>query len=508
MELYQLRKMYGHCSLGEILEVYKTISLDAVDEFDENNTPLHLACKYADVEAVGILLKRGMLSGVVNKYARLPLHMLARLEGERDIAIAGGKVRACADLLFAAKASATRRDDNGLTPSLEAAALGRHELLESAITHDVRLTATDSRGNTALHLVCKQVGSVLEMLQWAEDAVEKITDSYTEDRKEQLYAERDKCKKRANDYFLSAKVLLEGGLDADEKNNSGETALDIAVESNAKEIAALLNGYSLEENSSNIYKAIESRDYEALTALCQTGDTINGVCDDEGEFTGMTPLAMACYLLDRRLVEILLSHGAIPGHKDSGGRTAIARWFAYRGDAYFDYTKAEQKEPERILQLLLDKGLDVDGFINDKSDTAVLAACREADRGTGYNGTRMCYALAEYLIQSGADVNISNIDGITPLMVISMKDDADTRNLQIMLLEAGARVDAIDKDGNTALHYAASNRNAGIGKEMTEMLFDFGCTDTGIVNNAGKTALEIAAEHNNEALVKLLFMNS
>lgn len=85
-------------------------------------------------------------------------------------------------------------------------------------------------------------------------------------------------------------MLLEGGLDADEKNNSGETALDIAVESNAKEIAALLNGYSLEGNSSNIYKAIELRDYEALTALCQTGDTINGVCDDEGEFTGMTPL--------------------------------------------------------------------------------------------------------------------------------------------------------------------------------------------------------------------------
>lgn len=75
--------------------------------------------------------------------------------------------------------------------------------------------------------------------------------------------------------------------------------------------------------------------------------------------------------------------------KIPGVEPPIARWFAYRGDAYFDYTKAEQKEPERILQLLLDKGLDVDGFINDKSDTAVLAACREADRGTGYNGTRL-----------------------------------------------------------------------------------------------------------------------
>lgn len=40
------------------------------------------------------------------------------------------------------------------------------------------------------------------------------------------------------------------------------------------------------------------------------------------------------------------------------------------------------------------------------------------------------------------------------------------------------------------------------------MLSEFEFVDADAVNNAGKTALEIAAEQNNEPLVKLILMNS
>ena len=50
------------------------------------------------------------------------------------------------------------------------------------------------------------------------------------------------------------------------------------------------------------------------------------------------------------------------------------------------------------------------------------------------------------------------------------------------------------------------NRNASIGKEMAELLFDFGDPKLGHVNNDGKTALEIATDLNNEEFVKFLLI--
>ena len=52
--------------------------------------------------------------------------------------------------------------------------------------------------------------------------------------------------------------------------------------------------------------------------------------------------------------------------------------------------------------------------------------------------------------------------------------------------------------------YAARNRNLNIGKEMAELLFDFGDPKLEHVNNEGKSALEIVTDLNNEEFVKFL----
>jgi len=61
----------------------------------------------------------------------------------------------------------------------------------------------------------------------------------------------------------------------------------------------------------------------------------------------------------------------------------------------------------------------------------------------------------------------------------------------------------LSKD-SISLIYAAKNRNANSGKEMAELLFDFGDPKLEHVNNEGKSALEIATELNNEEFVKFL----
>lgn len=68
-----------------------------------------------------------------------------------------------------------------------------------------------------------------------------------------------------------------------------------------------------------------------------------------------------------------------------------------------------------------------------------------------------------------------------------------------VLLEAGAKVDALDKNKNTALHYAA-----GYGrKECVALLLHNGAAVT-LQNMDGKTPIDVAKLNNQSDVLKLL----
>ncbi|CAH1801992.1 unnamed protein product, partial [Owenia fusiformis] len=90
------------------------------------------------------------------------------------------------------------------------------------------------------------------------------------------------------------------------------------------------------------------------------------------------------------------------------------------------------------------------------------------------------------LIRAGADINASNFNEITSLMLAIKKSNV---NNAIELLEHGADVDAIDDCGKTALIHAIEGGNLDL--ECVSVLLKKG-VDLNIRDHDGKNALDYA----------------
>ena len=58
------------------------------------------------------------------------------------------------------------------------------------------------------------------------------------------------------------------------------------------------------------------------------------------------------------------------------------------------------------------------------------------------------------------------------------------------------------------LHYVAACCRDSMAQKAIELLLDFKLPDVNAVNNEGKTAMDVAADYNNDNLVRLLLKYS
>ena len=92
-------------------------------------------------------------------------------------------------------------------------------------------------------------------------------------------------------------------------------------------------------------------------------------------------------------------------------------------------------------------------------------------------------------VASGADINVVDGGGVTPLMVASCCHDAEC---VAEMLRLGADARRVDNDGWTALHRVADlGRDRGGGAEVVRLLVAAGC-DAAVRDNDGRTAIELA----------------
>ena len=200
--------------------------------------------------------------------------------------------------------------------------------------------------------------------------------------------------------------------------------------------------------------SVDARDKDGSTLLIQ-----------EAEYEGVAAT-----------VKVLLEHGADVNAKDKDGNTPLIE-------------AAQHSDPD-VVALLLEHGANVNVDIN-----GIPAPLWAAIGGDDQHDASTRIQNATVLLEHGADFQSCGEDGVTPLMQVAQDDDMVP--VLKLLLAKGARIDARDSTGETALYYA------GGAEESMATLLDHGANiDTR--DNEGKTPLMHAAEYGHRKTIAFL----
>jgi len=284
-----------------------------------------------------------------------------------------------------------------------------------------------------------------------------------------------------------ARRLLDAGADVSLANDYGATPMSLAAEVADTEILKLLLDAGADADSPNaegqtaLMAVARTGNVEAAEALLEHGATV----DARESWGGQTALMWASARRHPQMIELLLAHGA----------NVDAR------SVHRDYQRHITAEGRP-------KSLDSGGF------TPLLYAAREN-----------CLLCVDDLHENGADIDLPDPDGVSPLHLAIMNANWD---LAKRLIEAGADVDQWDIFGEAPLFAAIGLRsrndggraaidppNEADGLTIIRLLLERGANPNmqlffrpanvrGATNTRGSTPLIRAANNGDLEVVQLL----
>jgi ankyrin repeat protein len=267
----------------------------------------------------------------------------------------------------------------------------------------------------------------------------------------------------------------------------GESRLSEAIQAgNREEVRRLLKDpaevrATETDGTTPLHWAVRSDDLETSKALLAAGANASAA-----NRYGVTPLSLAAVNGNTAMIDALLSAGASANSVVSKGQTVLMT-AARSGNA-------------AVVRMLIDHGADVNARESQLGETALMWAASEnhaevvtllASRGAEVNArssviqfpkdrfglegvltilphgnwTPLMYAgrdggidAARALVKAGAEINATDPDGTTALILAIMNSHYDTANA---ILEAGADPNITDKAGMAALYAAVDMSSLG-----------------------------------------------
>lgn len=431
----------------------------------------HLAARFTDTDAIRLLNDAGVKPRPA-KYGDTPLHALATTKfdlSSADLDEKAKRVYDTATILLEIGVNAKKKNDSGKLAYFDAGLVYLYPMLDALGDAGIKMDVTDSEGKNLLHLICEKLVH-RKTIPGAVDAAAK-----------------------------TVRILVDkGGIDLEDKDVYGTTPLIYAQRSGVKEIAAIISGdeEAGATGGMTLHEAVLNRDVEAVEAVIKNGADLNELSDQYHS----TPLMLACEYPSLPMVHLLVKAGADVNYSTGSGQTAVLQLLTKSVSNMGRGMSQDTRDIVKMLRALIDGGLDLDAVVNNEGDTALNMVCQ-----AGYMAD-LNTALAEELIDAGCDINKPNTDGKTPLMSFAQRGNENKFGIAELLLDNNADTGYTDKTGNTALTYAASNSDHMSAKKIVSLLIDAGVDNVEKVNNAGQTAMDIAVQNNNEAVVKLLLV--
>lgn len=381
----------------------------------DGTTALHWAAYYGDAATVELLLKAGAKVNAVNRYGVPPLAQ----------ACANGNA-AVVKLLLAAGADANTMLKGGESVLMLAARSGNVEAAKALLARDARPGTRERLGQTAL--------------MWA----------------------------AAEGHTAVVRALIDAGADVKTTLDSGFQAFHFAVRGGHLDTVRVFLAAGSDVNAMMqrierpgarqrgprgpgahpLALALQNGHYELAIALIDAG------ADPNDTRTGFTPLHTI--VMVRRPDS---SDTSDPAPPDGAGRLSSAdfvREIVKRGaNVNFRLPKGAPKQPNTW------------SAVGSEGATPFLFA---ADRGD--------LALMRLFLKLGADPRLANFDGTTPLMAAAgvgtnepneeAGDESEALEAVKMLLDLGADINTVDKNGDTAMHGAAFNMSPRVVKLLAE----------------------------------------
>ncbi|KAL9095720.1 MAG: hypothetical protein Q9165_002152 [Trypethelium subeluteriae] len=542
---------FGLTSLIDEWKKLKEIDIN-VQEMTYGQTPLMYACRKGHIDTADRLLRLGALPELRSSKGSTALFEAVRRPRPYFIdELDDVKTDVLVDhLLREHEVHINIRDNLGLTALMHATEMQHLQAVRSLLQNpDISVNMQDPGGVTPL--------SRAVLVNWENGVAVLLGKTDIDVNLAELGGRSPLILAAERDCSSIVLALLDRGAQPELKDLQGATAVMRAISAGATDVVDFLLERNVdiackdEDNRGLMHAAANNGETEIIHTLHSRGLRL-----DQRDKFGMTPLHNACQHDNVDMVEALTQLGADMTSEDNFHRTPAMVAWQYGRESVINFFKTRAKECNKKLDMPPEEELPIWSLamqgLEDCLRTAISSgkADLSANEPITENSAVHCAiqanqntALRILLSNEAIPYSSCNCRRMTPLHLAAMSGSVEATNL---LLAKRPELDAIDQWGQTPLTAALKNRHLEVCVRLIEAgacinppvtakdkpfntvssqqasiqrLFfaavDFGSITTTqrlleagadilAVNDAGRTAREIAKRSDNEELQKLL----